>query len=173
MNSNFIKMRYKDFEFPQNPTQIKITRTKNINESPLFDVGSAVEEVSRNAAQITVSGKILGEESFALLSRLQMLQEQRGAGTLFLPGGEYFDAYFEKLETVRNASLNLVEYTAVFRENESHRKPEIDFGFTYAQAGENAFDIANRCSVTVESIMQANDFMSPFDITEGSRVVLK
>lgn len=173
MNPKFIKMRYKDFEFPQNPSQIKITRTKNISENPLFDVGSCVQEVSKNAAEITVAGKLPADESGVVLLRLKMLQEEKGSGSLFLPGGEYFDAFFEKFETVRNAAQNIVEYTAVFRENENHRKNRIDFGFTYAQKGENAFDIANRCAVAVEKIMQLNEFKSPFDIDEGSRVIIE
>ncbi|MCD7873132.1 MAG: LysM peptidoglycan-binding domain-containing protein [Clostridiales bacterium] len=49
----------------------------------------------------------------------------------------------------------------------------IDFGYTYALKGENVFDIAFRCSTTVESIMKNNDIKSPFDVAEGDRLVIK
>ena len=50
---------------------------------------------------------------------------------------------------------------------------ERDFKYTFAKAGENAFEIANRCDISVNDIMLFNDFKTPFDIKTGDRVVLR
>ena len=43
----------------------------------------------------------------------------------------------------------------------------------YASEGQNAFDIAFENGVSVDDIMTLNDLITPFDIEENDRVVLR
>ena len=52
-----IRFKYKDFEFPQNPAQIRVERSKEISERSLPSAGSAVEEIAQRAVRITGSGR--------------------------------------------------------------------------------------------------------------------
>lgn len=168
-----MKMKYKDFEFQANPFSVEVAKSKNISEHPLFDIGSAVREISKNAAVIRVQGRFYGDTSQALAARLEILHDDKGSGWLFLPNGDCFNAYFKELNLKIEATENSVYYSAVFVENENHKSFNADFAYTIASDNENAFDIAERCGVSVESIMKNNDIKTPFDIKKGNKVVLK
>ncbi|MCD7872480.1 MAG: hypothetical protein LUG21_04135, partial [Clostridiales bacterium] len=90
-----IKMKYKDFEFVKNPQSIEVKKSKNINEKALFGVGSAVEEVSKNAAVIKANGVYFGENSLEFMFDLQRTFDEKGAGILILPCGECYCAFFK------------------------------------------------------------------------------
>lgn len=168
-----MKMKYKAFEFQANPSLIEVSKSKKINERPLLDAGSAVREISKNAAVISVQGRFYGENAQTLAYELEILNDEKGPGWLFLPNGDCFDAYFKSLNLKMDASKNSVYYSAVFVENENHKLYKSEFPYTVALDHENAFDIAERCGVSVESIMQHNDIKTPFDIKKGDKVVLK
>lgn len=167
-----IKMKYKDFEFEKNPQSVEIAKTKKISRRAVFSKGDSVCEISGNAAVITAKGRLYGDDAQLIADELKRLHDKRGSGMLLLPCGSCYDAYFSSLELKSGAQEGYIDYSLEFIENENHRLPSVDFGFTYALEGENAFDIANRCSVAVESIMKNNDLKTPFDIKEGERLVI-
>lgn len=111
-----IRLKYKDFEFEQNPAEISVEKSKNISERSLPSAGSAVEEIAQNAASITVSGRFYGAGSAQTAAKLAALYHDEGAGPLFLPDGRFFSAYFSSLYTNLNAAENSVEYKLVFKE---------------------------------------------------------
>lgn len=51
-----MKMKYKDFEFPSNPSVLKVELSDNVVEKPLFGSDSAVYSISHNAALISGEG---------------------------------------------------------------------------------------------------------------------
>ena len=168
-----IKMKYKDFEFEKNPQSVEVAKAKKISRRTVFTKGSSVSEIADNAAVITAKGMLYGENAPQLADELERLHDKRGSGMLLLPCGSCYDAYFSSLKLESNAQEGYISYSLEFVENENHRLPCVDFGYTYALKGENAFDIAGRCSVTVESIMKNNDIKTPFDIEEGERLVIE
>ena len=168
-----MKMRFKDFEFPFNPTVIKTQLSGNVRENALFDSDSAVYGVSRNAAVISGEGSFWGEERFSASALLKKLQSSRGSGWLFLPDGSCCNAFFTSLTLTEDAKRGCISYSFSFTENCLHKKDEYDFGFTVAKENENMFDIAHRCGVPIERLMRLNDFKTPFSVKAGDKVVLK
>lgn len=79
-----IKMKFKDFEFPANPSVIEVKHSRNINESPLFENDSFVSNVSRNAAVIK------GEGSFSAKMRLNMQANLKRLIKATMTGGSFF-----------------------------------------------------------------------------------
>lgn len=168
-----MKMKFKDFEFPSNPTVIKTELSNNVRENPLFGSDSAVYSVSRNAAVISGEGSLWGEERFTASALLKKLHSGSEAGWLFLPDGSCCNAFFTSLTLTEDAKRGCISYSFSFTENCLHKKEEYDFGFTVALENENMFDIAHRCGVAIETLMRLNDFKTPFSVKEGDKVVLQ
>lgn len=168
-----MKMRYRGFEFPSNPTLIKTELSNNVREDPLFGSDSAVYNVSRNASIISGEGCLWGEERFSAASQLKQLHKRGGDGWLFLPDGSCCRAFFTALTINEDAKRGCVSYAFSFTENCNHVKTEYDFGFTYAGENENMFDIAHRCGTQIEKLMKLNNFETPFSVKAGDKVVLK
>lgn len=171
--AEMIRMSYKDVEFLSNPEVINISLSANISEKPLLNSDSAVNNVSRNAVVISGSGCFWGKAALSAARELKSLQRSSSSGWLFLPDGSCYDAFFSSLTIKEEAQKDCVSYSFSFIENCNHTSAEYDFGFTYAEEGENMFDIAHRCSVKIEKLMQLNNFKTPFCINAGDRVVLK
>lgn len=170
---HLMKMKYKDFEFPLNPSVIKVKHSRNISEKSLFDSDSAVYNISKNASVISGEGSFFGEKAFEYAGELEKINKESSSGWLFLPNGSCFDAYFKELTIKSDAKKNDVFYTFTFIENCNHKKNEREIEFVYAKEGENLFDVAYRCGISLETILELNNFKNPFDISVGDKVVLK
>ncbi|MCH5321284.1 MAG: LysM peptidoglycan-binding domain-containing protein [Eubacterium sp.] len=168
-----MKLKYKNFEFPSNPGKIEIMSSSNCNSKPIFDGNSAVENVSVNPVIVTGSGEFFGEGREEYCGVLQNLLKSTESGWLFLPSAPPVKAYFTEFKFSQNTKRNSISYTFEFTEDCTDRKSERLFKYTVAGDGENAFEIANRCSVSVNDIMRLNDLKSPFEISKGDRVVLR
>jgi len=145
----------------------------NISETALAESSSAVENISRNAAVIKGEGEFYGESAAEKAAALEALYKSSEPGWLFLPDGGCYDAYFKDLTVKTDAKRSCIFYSFSFIENCSGKKAEYDFEVTYAQQGENMFDIAFRCKTAVETLMRLNDYKNPFAVCAGDRVVLK
>lgn len=167
------KMKYKNFEFPLNPSAVEIKYSSNINEASIVESDSAVELISKNATIVTGEGSFFGEDAFTLASELERLSAEHDSGWLFLPNGACFDVFLKELFIKSDARKNEVFYSFKFIENCNHRKSRLELDFVKARKNENLFDIAHRCRKPLEKIMELNNFKSPFDIKEGDRVALK
>ena len=168
-----MKMKYKNFEFPSNPSIMNIKLSENVVEKPLFGGDSAVYGVSHNAARISGEGCFWGKDSIVFSRELKALQKNSSSGWLFLPDGSCYNAFFTALTIKEDARAGCVSYTFSFTENCNHKKDEYDFGFTYALENENMFDIAHRCNTKIEKLMQLNNIETPFSINAGDKVVLR
>jgi hypothetical protein len=60
----------------------------------------------------------------------------------------------------------------LFVEDSKQKNPTFNFKFTYALAGENIFDIANRTNVSLKQIVESNDYEDLFAVKEGDKVML-
>lgn len=168
-----IRLKYKDFEFLQNPAEISVEKSKDISERSLLSAGSAVEEIAEKAAKITICGRFYGAQSAEAAAKLTALHDDTGAGPLVLPDGEFFSAYFSSLLIKQNAAENSVEYELGFTEEKSGRNYKKRRRYVFAESGENCFDIAAANSVKLEKIMELNGFKTPFDLQEGQRVRIR
>ncbi|MCI9112220.1 MAG: LysM peptidoglycan-binding domain-containing protein [Eubacterium sp.] len=168
-----MKMKYKDFEFPSNPSVLKVELSDNVVEKPLFGSDSAVYSISHNAALISGEGCFWGKDGIVFSRELKALQKSSSSGWLFLPDGGCYNAFLTALTVKEDARKGCVFYTFSFTENCNHKKDEFDFGFTYALENENMFDISHRCGVEIERLMQLNNIETPFSVSVGDKVVLR
>ena len=168
-----MKLKYKNFEFPSNPSKIEILSSSNCNNKPIFDSSSAVENVSVNPIIVMGGGEFFGEGREEYCATLQNLLKSTESGWLFLPSVPPVKAYFTELKFGQGTKRNSISYSFEFTEDCTDRRPERLFKYTVAGDGENAFEIANRCNVSVNDIMRLNDLKSPFEISKGDRVVLR
>ena len=72
-----------------------------------------------------------------------------------------------------SADKSSASYSFVFTEDCSDVAGEKQLKETYVIPGENAFDIANRCNVSIDDIMKLNNFETPFDLKSGEVVRLR
>lgn len=168
-----IRLKYKDFEFEQNPAEISVEKSKDISERSLPSAGSAVEEIAQKAAGITVNGRFYGAGSAETAAKLSALYDDGGAGPLILPDGRFFSAYFTSIYLKQNAAENSVEYKLCFTEESGGGCYKMQRRFVFAKSGENCFDIAYANSVKLEDIIELNGFKTPFDLQEGQRVRIR
>ncbi len=167
-----LNMRYKSFVFPSNPAKTEVLSSKSIACLPLLGGDFNADEIAKNASVITVSGSFYGEDALQTVRELSRVFNEGGEGWLFLPSGRCFLACFKSLLITENADKGGISYEAVFLEKSALRGKSHPFGYTFAQAGENAFDIAERCGISVEELMECNTVRNPFDIEEGDRIWL-
>lgn len=168
-----VKMKFKDFEFPNNPLFIKTEMSHRIIENPIINGESAVFSVSEKAAVIKADGCFWDKDGADASFKLKTMIKSRKPGWLFLPDGSCYNAFLFSLDIREDAKKNCVSYSIAFIENYPNKKNEYNFGFTFAEDNENMFDIAFRCDKSIESLMKLNDFSSPFSVKKGDKVVLQ
>ncbi len=167
-----IKMNYKNFSFDVNPSAVKIEFSKNISCENIIFSNSKTDEISFNPVIISGEGCFCGENAKDYAHELMRIFKSNGSDYLFVPDIDPIKAFFDKLCISYNADKNSVGYTFSFIEDCSDKKSNYDFGFTYALKGENLYDIANRTGVSIETIVENNDFEDLFSVGEGDKVCL-
>ena len=167
------KMRYKDFVFPQNPKHIEISSERDLQTESIYGEKSNVEDIAQKPIKVTGNGTIYGKEAQEVCSYLSYLLKQGTAGELHCPSLYPINAYFKKFVYSQNATKDGMDYSFSFVEVCSDKREKIELDYTVAQIGENAFDIAYRTGVSIDMIMEKNNFPTPFDIKTGDKVVLK
>lgn len=168
-----MKLKYKSFEFPSNPEKLEVLSSTNCSSSAVPDKNSAVQNVSVNPVIVKGSGEFYGNTCEETAAFLQNMLRDKTSGWLLLPFSIPVKAFFTSFEFCKRSSKNSVLYSFEFTEDCSGRMAERIFKYTFAEKGENAFEIANRCNVSVNDIMLFNNFKTPFDISAGDRVVLR
>ena len=168
-----MKMKYKDFEWSVNPFDVKVVSSTNLNISPVFGKKSVSENVSINPTVVEGKGVFYGENGRERCSFLQHLLKLTDSGWLFISGAPPIRAFFIRFSFTNNSEKNCFSYEFKFVEDCSEKREERILSFIYAEEGENAFDIAYRCGVSVDDIMKNNDIKTPFDIAEGQKVAIR
>ena len=168
-----MKMKFRDFEFPSNPSSLEIISSTNVHSEPVFNMNSRVQNVSVNPVIVKGSGEFYGDDAEDNCNLLQHILRLKLSGVLLLPTSVSYNAFLTAFTFSRQADRNAISYSFVFTENCNSKSESRDFFYTVALKNENAFIIANRCGVSVSDIMKNNDLKTPFDIKEGDRVVLK
>ena len=166
-------MRYKGYEFPQAPSKIEIFSDTNVKKSPVFCGNSVVENVSVNPVIVKCSGQFFGKEGRECCDMMQYMLRQLSAGWLFAPELSPVKAFLSAFSYSKGADKDSISYRLEFTECCDSFSGTAEINYTICRAGENVFDIANRCSVKADDIMKLNSFVSPFDINEGDKVMIR
>lgn len=132
-----------------------------------------MENVSADPIVVLAEGEMYGESGEEACAKLQNMLFDKSAGWLMIPFAPPVKAYFTKFVFGKDSSKNRISYTAEFTQAAACGDSRRQFNTTVANDGENAFQIANRCGVSVNDIMKLNDFRSPFDIAGESKVVIR
>ena len=81
-------------------------------------------------------------------------------------------AYLTRFDYTCTTARDGVQYSFTFTEDCDPAPRYAPYGGTRVRQGENAFDIAARTGVSVDTIVALNRLASPFDLTPGEKVVL-
>ncbi len=170
---NDMKMKFNDFEFSVNPKSIEISSSTNCRKKPIFGENTAVENVSVNPIVISGSGEIYGKNAEMDCSYLLHMLKTKCSYWLFSPNMIPVKAFLTEFVYNQSSVKNSYSYSFVFVEDCNNKSECLRLPYTIALDGENAFDIAFRCNASVDEIMNNNDIKTPFDISEGDKVVLR
>lgn len=168
-----MKMKFKNFEFPANPSVIKAGITSNCHSTAQPDKNSVVENVSINPATVEGQGEFYANDGLEACTRLQKLLREKTSGWLFAPCIVPVKAFLTDFEWQQNSKNKSFSYSFKFVEDCGGNSQTENLSFVYAASGQNAFDIAFENGVSVDDIMMLNDLITPFDIKENDRVVLR
>ncbi len=166
-------MKYKDLQFLNNPSQLEIRSSNLISTLPLLSKGSAVNCVTDMPTKVKAVGRVYGDEGEEWCSRMKHYLPDRKSGWLFTPSAPPMKAFLEAFTFRRESTTDEICYTAEFIEDCNGKSFEAKEGFTFARQGENAFDIAYRCSVGVDGLEELNGFPDPFGFSENDRVRIR
>lgn len=166
------KMRYKNFVFNVNPSDIKLSFKKNIAKADVMCSNQVCSEVGENAAVISGKGCFIGDDAEKKAFELMRIYNKQGADFLFTPYSSPVLAIFSCLDLSYSSDSRRVEYSFEFTEQGKRKAQSFEFGYTYAEEGENLFDIADRAQISVDKIVELNDFCGVFSVKEGDKVWL-
>lgn len=168
-----MKMKFRDFVFPSNPSLIKSSFSSKFSDTSVPGENSIVENVSINPAVITGNGEFFGDDALENCTFLQRLLKERISGWLFAPGITPIKAFLTEFEWEKSSKSKSCSYSFKFVEDSTDKQEREEMTFVTAKEGQNAFDIAFENGVSVDDIMSLNEFKTPFDIKENDRVILR
>lgn len=167
-----MKMKYKDFTFPSNPGEINVFSSTNIQSKSIYNSSSKTENVSVNPIIIKGKGEFFGDNAEELCLYIQHMLKDKTAGELMLPSSAGINAFLTEFTYSKSCKKGSMTYSFVFTEDCNQKQEQRKYRYTIARKGENAFDIANRCGISVSDIMRLNIYKNPFGIQQGDKVVL-
>lgn len=168
-----MKMKFKSFEFPANPSVISAGITSNCHSTPQPNKNSVVENVSINPATVEGEGEFYGVDGLEACTRLQKMLREKTSGWLFAPCIVPIKAFLTDFKWQQSSKSKAYQYSFKFVEDCGKKSETEELSFVFASSGQNAFDIAYENGVSVDDIMTLNDLVTPFDIEENDKVVLR
>ncbi len=167
------KMRFKDFVFPSNPTKIEICAKRDIATNSVYDNASVTQNIAPKPIVVSGKGTFYGKDAEKVCSYLSHLVKLGSSGMLHYPSLYPIDAFFEEFSYSQNALKDGFDYSFSFVENCSGEKEKIDLDYTFLSDDENLFAVAKRVGVSIDTIMELNDFDSPFYQGVNERVKIR
>ncbi len=168
----YIKMNYKGFQFGANPASLKASYSKPIIKKRLPFSSSVSQEVGDTQAVINGKGSFIGEGAMQKAYEMLRIFNKKGSDYLFCSSAIPIKAYFSDLDISYSSGENKVDYAFTFIQDACEKSDSFDFGYTIAEENENAFDIANRTGISIDKIVESNDFEDLFEIKEGEKIWL-
>lgn len=168
----YMKMKYKGFEFDVNPKNFKISMNKSIAKYDTVYSEQLCVENGKECASVSGNGCFIGKNAADKAFELVRVYNKKGSDYLFLPNSVPLKMRFTSLDISYSSGNDRVEYSFVFTQESNTKSETKTSRFTYALEEENLFDVANRTGVEVETLVKCNDFGSVFALKEGDRVWL-
>lgn len=165
-----IKMKYGNFEFPSNPQTISADFSIGVKTDSIINKTGVTQRAASKPAVISGSGRFYGKDAGESCSRLSFMMKSEDSFWLFCPGIYPIKAYLSQFSYQLDCAGQGASYAFTFTEDCAGKAFQRTLLFTVAKEDENAFDIADRCRVSVDDIMRLNDMETPFDITPGRRI---
>lgn len=169
---DFMKMKYKGFDFNINPNTFKISAKKEICEKIMPYNNSSTQEIGEASARISGTGVFVGADAMDKAYQLMNLFNKKGSDYLFLPSGDLYKMFFANLDIKYSSSSDKVEYAFSFIEDKGDKKHEYEFGYTYVKENENLFDVSSRTGVKLEQLVEINELQSIYGIAQGEKLWL-
>lgn len=170
------QMKYKDFIFEYNPSQISIDSKKNLVEIKLPFLGSVIQDFGREKRVVIGSGEFFGSDCINKFNELSKLCEDNTSGYLFIPGLEPFLAFLKNVKMKADPTPNLIGYSFEFWEDTAVENIEfqnLSPSYHIVTDGETLWDIANRYNTTVYELITLNpQIKRPNMLTAGQKVML-
>ena len=167
-----MRMRFGPYTFLQNPAQIQVESRALQQEKQLLQGGVCVTPAGRQATVITGKGWWYGQRALEMAQVLRRLLLPGQAHWLFAPGAEPMRANMTRFDYTCTTDREGVQYSFAFTEDCNRAPQYAPYGSTRVRQGENAFDIAARTGVSVDTIVALNRLASPFALSAGGKVVL-
>ncbi len=168
-----MRMRYRELDFINNPSQWEVKSSQAVKASPARSGRSAVRGAVKNPCVISGSGKVYSEEGEDWCARMSCYSDDGKSGWLFTPLHTPFEAFLTSFSYKKSSGSEAFIYSFEFTEKCDGRGYEAPLDCTVARSGENAFDIAHRCGISVDRLEELNSFIPPFEISEGECIRIR
>lgn len=155
-----MRMRFGSYTFLQNPAQLQVENRALQQEERLLSGGVCVTPAGRRATVITGKGWWYGGRALEMAQVLRRLLLPGQAHWLFAPGAEPMRAYLTRFDYTCTTARDGVQYSFTFTEDCDPAPRYAPYGSTRVRQGENAFDIAARTGVSVDTIVALNRLAS-------------
>lgn len=163
-------MKYGGLEFPSNPETLKAEISSASVQYRIHGAGSIVKKISDKPCTVSGKGIFYSDNAKDFCARLARASKKSSSQWLLCPGVYPFKAYLDEFGYSLDCKSGGVSYYFKFTEDCGDVSAFKRLRFAIACEGENAFDIAHRCGVSVDDIMRLNELETPFDITAGRRI---
>lgn len=174
MNLNI--MRYKNYVWPHNPSNIEVSVTRDLREINIPFKGSLIQDYGQEKRIVSGSGQFFGEDCIDQFESLFTIFKQNGSGYLVLPGITPFLAIFSELHLIGNTMPNIINYEFEFWEDLSSNIVSVDLneGYHTVAEGDTLWSIALKYSLSVEELLNLNvNIKNPNKLVVGEKVKLK
>ncbi len=168
-------MKYKDYEWPYNPSKLQIKQEKDLVELKLPFVGTVLQNLNCGKKIISGTGELFGSDCFEQYAKLCDLYEDKEKGLLSIPELGTFLASFKKLNITCSCVPNSIVYYFEFWEDKEiqNNSEAMVANYHIVKPGETIFDIAKIYDKTAAELMKLNPWIKrPDEIKSGDRVLL-
>ncbi len=170
------KMKFKNYEWPYDPKQLKIEQKKDISELKIPFVGTVLQNLKCSKRVISGNGEFFGPDCFEQYSRLCELYKENDSGYLSITDVGTFLAVFKKLNMSCEPGPKSISYYFEFWEDMETKPQSEALVATYhvVKEGETIFDIARLYNKTVKELLNLNPHIKRVDeLKVGDRVMLQ
>ncbi len=149
------KMSFGEFVFPNNPQQIRITRSRNISEQRLIDDDSIVTESGMDSRRISGEGEFFGEDCAEQFASLRRLFEKGGGGILYIPSQRPMFAYFKELQMIAADIGRVIKYSFTFVERREGLE-KLPAACRIADGVKSLWDYSYESGIDIDALIDLN-----------------
>lgn len=170
-----VSMRFGNFVFPVNPSQIVVKNQQSVSVIALPYAGNVLQNTGRTPRIISGTGEFLGRDGDGHFARLHKLFTEAEEKPLLIPGVPPMTAVLHKLQMTCDPVPELIRYSFEFVEKQDESfDSDLEKRFHTVCGEESLFRIAAIHKISVEELMRLNpQRSSPFQTADGERVRIR